>query len=135
MPDPVCISIVLCDQVIEDKTTGKKSLIGLFDKINCGSFPVKHGAMAVIVSLTDVQGTQKVVLRFTRDDPSGVVELVRLEGNVKTASRLDVVDCVFNLIGFPIAAQGKYTIEALSGTGSPLGSRHFQAIPIQKQGG
>jgi len=47
-PAPLGLALVVCDQIIEDKLTHKKSLIGIFNQIATPSFPCRHARMAVL---------------------------------------------------------------------------------------
>src|SRR5436305_596684 len=59
-PKPVPMAIVICDQIIEDRLTGKKTLVGLFNSIAARSFPCTHATMSVFVSLTEGRGKYKL---------------------------------------------------------------------------
>ena len=48
-PTPSGLAIVVCDQIIEDKATSKKSLIGIFNNIASQTFPCRHPALSVFV--------------------------------------------------------------------------------------
>ncbi len=43
-PTPIGLAIVICDQIIEDKLTGKKSLIGIFNQIGNAEFSLPSSA-------------------------------------------------------------------------------------------
>ena len=64
-PTPIGLAIVVCDQIIEDKLTGKKSLIGIFNQIGTNNFPCRHPQMCVFVSLTEGRGQCAARLRIT----------------------------------------------------------------------
>lgn len=124
---PECLAILLCDQVIEDKTTNKKSVIGMFNQIGVRKVPGVQNLMALMISLTDMQGKHKVGFTISHDTPEGTKELTKVEGDVQIDDRLAVVDMVFNLRGFKLPTLGKYTITALA-NGAPLAMRHFQVV-------
>ena len=52
--------VLTCDQVIIDGTSGKKSLIGIFDVIWSHTFPAQHGQMHVYGRISGAPG-QKVL--------------------------------------------------------------------------
>jgi len=39
---PTVLNFAFCDQIIQDTKTGKLSLIGLYDRVNCAHFPMRH---------------------------------------------------------------------------------------------
>ena len=51
------LALILCDTIIEDSVTGKKSLIGLFSQIHAPKLPCIHQSMNILVSVTGGQGT------------------------------------------------------------------------------
>ena len=55
-------ALLVCDMVIEDKTTNKKSLVGLFTHIWAMAFPFAPHKMGVYFSLTDAEGTYEILL-------------------------------------------------------------------------
>ncbi len=55
-PLPVVKAFLVCDQVIQDAQTGKKSLIGVFHEIKAGRFPTVHPELWIYANLTDAHG-------------------------------------------------------------------------------
>jgi hypothetical protein len=53
---PSLISLLLCDQVIVDVRTGKKTIVGLFESINLIEIPSKFGGFTLFVRLADTEG-------------------------------------------------------------------------------
>lgn len=100
---PMGLVLVTCDQIIEDKLTGKKTLVGLFDRVQAAQFPCVHPAMAVLVSLTGARGEFpcEIVCRHT----DGTTVVFSAKGKVKLGDPRQVVDLVFRLNGvhFPKA--------------------------------
>jgi hypothetical protein len=52
---PSVQAFLVCDQVIEDSVTKKKSLIGLFTHLQAVSFPFQHSQMGLYFCLTDAE--------------------------------------------------------------------------------
>jgi hypothetical protein len=121
---PLCVAVILCNDVLEDKRTSNKSLIGLFNAINAPQLPVTHPRMNVIASLTNASGDIPITLSITA--PSGT-EVMKAEGNVPMQDPLAVVDVVFEVNGVPIEELGTYMIDLFSGS-QHLGGRRFQVI-------
>ena len=134
MAHPDCISINLCDYVVEDKRTNNKSLIGLFNQIYAPTFPCIHPNMFVVAALTDIRGEQKIRLEITRDTSEGEKTLVGIGGMIRTESPLDVTDLVFHLQGFPLEAEGRYNVYVKMEDGAILGQRHFNAHTVPSSG-
>jgi len=108
-PAPVGIAIVICDQIIEDKLTGKKSLIGIFNQIATQNFPCRHPQACVFVSLTEGRGQCTAKLRIVHDESEHVV--AEVNGNIQFPDVHLVVELNFNLVGLVFPEPGVYAIE------------------------
>ena len=108
-PAPVGMAIVICDQIIEDKLTGKKSLIGIFNQIATQSFPCRHPQVCVFVSLTEGRGQCAARLRIVHDESDHVV--AEVNGNIQFPDIHMVVELNFNLVGLVFPEPGVYAIE------------------------
>ena len=62
---PSVQAFLVCDQVIEDSVTKKKSLIGLFTHLQAVSFPFQHSQMGLYFCLTDAEGTYHFRLQIS----------------------------------------------------------------------
>lgn len=106
---PSGLAIVVCDQIIEDKLTHKKSLIGIFNNIHAGSFPCRHPQLSVFVSLTEGRGQYNARLRILNEETNEVVTDVK--GPIQFPDVHAVVELVFNLVGLVFPSPGLYSIE------------------------
>lgn len=72
---PVVKSFVIADTVIQDRMSGKWSIIGVFDRIMAPAFPVFH-PIAVYLKLGDAQGRYqiKIELRDSSDRRIAMIE-------------------------------------------------------------
>jgi hypothetical protein len=108
-PIPSGLAIVVCDQIIEDKLTGKKSLIGIFNQIGTQNFPCRHPQVCVFVSLTEGRGQCAARLRIVHDESNHVV--AEVNGNIEFSDVHVVVELNFNLVGLVFPEPGTYSIE------------------------
>lgn len=60
---PLALALILCDQIITDVGTYKKSLIGAFNSVMAEHLPVVFPRMAVYAALTNGQGETTAALR------------------------------------------------------------------------
>jgi hypothetical protein len=127
---PVCVAVVICNEVIEDKRTNNKSLIGIFNAVSAPQLPVTHPRMNVMCSLTNAAGEMPITLVMRA--PSGR-EVMKVEGSVNIQDPLAVIDLVFELNGVPIEELGTYMVDILSRS-HYLGGRRFQVIGQWLQG-
>ena len=61
---PAVKAILICDQIIHEFGTNKKSLIGIFEDIHLPQFPARYPRIAVYVNLTDAHGKYALELRL-----------------------------------------------------------------------
>jgi len=108
-PSPTGLAIVVCDQIIDDKFTNKKSLIGIFNNIGSAKFPCCHPQLCVFVSLTEGRGDCAARLRIVNEDTEEVVADVN--GPIQFPDIHAVVELNFNLVGLVFPKPGLYSIE------------------------
>jgi hypothetical protein len=120
---PTLVSLLICDQVIDDRLSNKKSAIGLFNTVLVPSLPTRIHQLAVMATLTEITGRTPLQLRLMRDEDNSI--LMQTRGHVDAPNPLAMVDLVFAMQGVPIAKAGQYAFELLS-QGDLLGRRRFQ---------
>jgi hypothetical protein len=122
---PSLVSLLVCDQVIDDKLSNKKSAIGLFNSVLVPAVPARIHQLAVMATLTEISGRTPLQLRLMRDEDNSI--LMHTNGHVDAPNPLAMVDLVFAMQGVPIAKAGQYAFELLS-QGELLGRRRFQVV-------
>ena len=126
---PVLVAVLVCDAAVADPTTGKKTLIGIFDRVNIRSFPTQQ-PMSLYVKLTDAEGLYKVEARYVQTN-SGQ-ELARAEGQAQFASRLGSLDFSISLPPLPIPSEGRYEFQIWAND-VYLGGTFIDAAPRSQQ--
>jgi hypothetical protein len=104
-PSPIVLAMVLCDRAIIEQGTNKKTLVGIFHRVNASTFPAPQ-QLFMYVQLTDAQGTYIFridVVDVDRDNILGTVTSNSLE----VPNRLEPFDFVFPLT-MVIPAPGLY---------------------------
>lgn len=106
---PMGLALVLCDTIIEDRMTGKKSLIGMFDRLGSNKFPCIHPHLSVLVSLTSGKGEYpcKIVCQHLDGDTIAF----QGQGEIKMQNPHQVVDIAFNFHGVKFPKPGIYTLQ------------------------
>ncbi len=120
---PTLVSLLICDQVIDDKLSNKKSAIGIFNMILVPKLPTSIHQMAILASVTEISGRAEMELRLMRDFDNEVLFSGR--GAVEAPDPLAVVDLLFAMHGIKIPEEGQFAFELLS-DGELLGRRRFQ---------
>jgi hypothetical protein len=120
---PTLVSFLICDQVIDDKLSNKKSAIGIFNTILVPKVPAVIHQMAILASVTEIAGRAELEIRMVRDSDDLV--LFSGKGHVDAPNPLAIVDLLFAMQGVKIPEAGQYAFEILSGA-ALLGRRRFQ---------
>lgn len=108
---PMAQALLVCDHIIVEQGTNKKSLIGIFNTIASANFPMTHTRMSVFASLTNGRGSLPAMLRFVR--VSDEKEIFSHKGQVEFPDPNQVIELVFNLVNTPFEEPGLYTFELL----------------------
>jgi len=122
---PTLVSFLICDQVIDDRLSNKKSAIGIFNTILVPKVPTSIQQMAILASVTEIAGRAEMEIRLVRDADNQVLFSGR--GAVEAPNPLAVVDLLFGIQGLRIPEAGQYAFELLS-EGEILGRRRFQVL-------
>jgi len=106
---PIVKSFLIADAVLQDRLTGKWSIIGVFDRVMAPSFPVVHPTVALYLRLSDAQGKYKIRVEF-RDDADRRVGLFEgIEIEVKDAGQAIEVGLPTHML--PLEKPGKYQFQ------------------------
>lgn len=123
MPQPPeVLAMILCDQVITDVHSNKKSLIGILDQIETASLPCVVHELHIYLSLTDGHGRLPMTVTCVADD--GGEELFRGDADVEFSDPLQVVELQFIFPNARFPMSGEYRIQ-LSALGQVLRERKF----------
>ena len=106
-PRPEVKAFLLCDYVLHEAGSNKKSLIGIFEQVNSPRFPFRHGRMSVYANLADAHGSYELTLRLVRLQDGKI--LLEAKGmRVQVADPLQVSELGVNLEGIVFEEPGKY---------------------------
>lgn len=104
-PSPVVSAMVLCDVAITEQETNKKTLVGIFHRVNANVFPVSQ-RMSMYVQLTDAQGIYIFRIEVADVDRDSILGMVT-SNPIEVPNRLEPFDFVFPItVGIP--APGLY---------------------------
>ena len=99
---------MVCDAAVKDPSSGKKSLIGIFSRINAGKLPTKRW-MTVYIKLADAEGFYKMEIRFV-ETKSGEI-LGNAQGDVHIRERLLASDFFLDFPPLPIPREGRHEFQ------------------------
>ncbi len=128
-PRPEVNAFLLCDYVLQEAGTNKKSLIGIFENVNSPRFPFRYGRISVYANMTDAHGTYDLGLRLVRlRDGNVVLEAKGLR--IQIADPLAVAEVGVNLEGIVFEEPGKYEF-ALYANDQFLQSKPFRVVRLE----
>ena len=106
---PMGLSLLICDLVIQDKQTNKRTLVGLFDRLFTVKLPCIHPSLTIFVSLTSGHGKYncEIVCRHQETDKVAF----KVKGTLGFQNPLQVVELVFNVQGITFSNEGEYWVE------------------------
>ncbi len=107
-PTPKTNAMLICDYVITERGTNKKSLIGVFENIGATTFPCTHFAMSIYIKLTDAQGIYRFRLELVDLQSAETIGKSEMPEEVNVPSPLSSHELVFNLRGVRFLHPGTY---------------------------
>jgi hypothetical protein len=112
VPPPEVLAMVLCDLVITDADTNKKSLIGLFDRVETTALPCVLSELNLYACLTDGHG--RITMTVACIEASDGEEIFRGQSEVEFIDPLQVVELhfVFPHVAFPREGQYRFQLWA-----------------------
>ncbi len=106
-PIPSVVAMLVCDQVIVEQGTGKKSLIGVFENVNAPAFPTPT-RLAIYAKLVDASGHYDFLIRLVNlKDETKVAEL-KAQANLDPRAPSEFA---INIIGMVLPEPGKYEFQ------------------------
>lgn len=105
------LALLVCDTVITDAMTGKKTLVGIFNSIAAPKFPHVIPQMFVFASLTNLEGETEVKIKLIAGNNDVLFEL---PAKVPFKTPLDTPELFFNLQNFPIKSPGTFELQLLA---------------------
>jgi hypothetical protein len=126
---PICVSVIVCNEIIEDKRTNNKTLVSLFNTIMLPQAPGSHPRMFVMASLTDGRGHWPI--SFVIRAPSGA-EVMRFNAEAQFHDPLAVTDISVEIQGLVFPEAGVYFVDVMAGA-SLLGHRRIMVNVAQPQ--
>jgi len=108
-PIPSVVAMLTCDQIINEEGTNKKSLIGVFSRVNSPHFPFLVSRLAVYVKLVDTVGRYQFLLRLVNLKDESLVADVKIEADVRDPA--GQAELALNMGNLPIPEAGKYEFQ------------------------
>jgi len=128
--EPDVVSLLVCDQIITDRVTGKQSLIGMFSRIHAARFPATQPQLCVHVALTEGRGKTPLLIRIV-DSEESRPPIVRGEGVVDFKDPRAVANLALQFFGLSFPTPGEYRVQLLS-DGTLLREARLQLVQAKR---
>ena len=112
-PIPSIVAMLLCDHVITEAGSNKKTLIGVFDRWQLLKFPERLGTFWIYARLTDAEGKYVFKLRFVYLDEDKFLMEAKTE-EITAADRLASCELALPVPLMPVEKPGRYEIQLLA---------------------
>jgi hypothetical protein len=124
---PQVLAMIICDTVIDDRISNKKSLIGLFDAIATTHLPCVVNELHVFLALTEGYGAMQLKLRCAAAESDN--ELFATESQISFPNPLAVLEINLGFRGCSFPRVGEYRFQ-LFADGTPLCERKFRITRV-----
>lgn len=124
-------AMLVCDYVITEQGTNKKSLIGIFENIASEKFPFIHPALSVYIKLTEARGTYRFLLELVDLKTNTSVGKGQIPRVITIPDPLLSHELVFNLRGLKFDHPGEYEFRIFAGD-HIFGQKTFVVTPFRK---
>ena len=125
---PSVQAFLVCDCVIEDSLTKKKSLIGLFSHLQSVTFPFQHHQLGLYFCITDAEGTYHVEIDLVYVNTDQLVCRASLP-EVVVGDRLQISDFGINIPALLFPAPGRYEFR-LRMNGRMIAQKDFHVVQV-----
>lgn len=125
---PSVQAFLVCDCVIEDSLTKKKSLIGIFTHLQAFSFPFQHQQLGLYFCMTDAEGTYHFDIDLVYVTTDQLVCRAALP-HIVIGDRLQITDFGINIPALVFPAPGRYEFR-LRMDGHVIARKDFNVIQL-----
>ncbi len=124
-PHPVLNALLVCDLTIQDRTSGRMSLIEVLENIYHRKFPARQERLRVYFNVTDAQGTYRLRADLVYLDDLAVLGRYRM--GITLADRTSSGESSFEADGLTFPRPGRYEIR-LYANDRFLGVKAFNVV-------
>ena len=104
---PFALALLVCDSVVVDERSKKKTLVGIFDTVYVAQFPTQHYPVVLYARLTDAEGQYAFRLEYVRVETDELLMSTDIPP-VNLPDRLKIHELVFEPPPIPLTAPGEY---------------------------
>ena len=124
---PIALALLVCDSIITDAHTGKKTLVNLFNTVGATKYPHVIPQFYIFASMTNSNGEQDFKIRLQSTNGDTVCEL---PGKIPFNTPLDAPELIFFIQNLVIKSPGTYDLQIVVND-IPIASRLLTFKQIQ----
>lgn len=109
-PIPSVVAMLVCDSVITEAGTNKKTLVGVFDRWNVRELPTNVSQFWVYTRLTDAEGKYIFQLKFVYLDEDKLLGEAHTS-EISALDRLGFVELAFPVPFLGVEKAGRYEVQ------------------------
>ncbi len=128
---PLLVAALVCDTAVDDPSTGKKSLIGIFSTLHTFEFPTER-PISFYFKLVDAEGDYEIDVRYVQVATGQV--LANAKGGLKSTDRHAQLELHLPFPPVPIPEEGIYEFQIWANNVF-LGSASIKAERFAQQRG
>ncbi|MBE9512455.1 MAG: hypothetical protein IMY77_00105 [Chloroflexi bacterium] len=129
---PFPVALLLCDSVVVDERSKKKTLVGVFDNINAVSFPTTYRPITLYARLTDAEGQYSFRLDYVQVKTDQLLAKAEIP-SLNIPDRLSAYEIMLEPPPIVIPEPGEYEFR-LWANDRYIGRVKFRANKIEKRG-
>ena len=108
-PIPTLLAFIVCDSVIQDAATQKRTLVGVFDQVAAPNAPLQINSLGLYAKLVEGSGPYEIKVRLVNlKDESPVMEIKAAAQWNKPEEPLELG---MNFAGIPVSEFGTYEFQ------------------------
>lgn len=104
---PFLLAILVCDSGTVDRNSGKKTLVGIFDRVIARKFPTSR-LYSVYFKLTDAQGNYRFKVQYAQVKTGNILAEFETRDTLNIKNRLDTFDLLISSPPLLILEAGQY---------------------------
>jgi len=105
---PFLLAILVCDSGTVDLNSGKKTLVGIFDRVWAKEFPTSRW-LSVYFKLSDAEGNYQFKVQYAQVKTGNIIAEVETQDALTIESRLAIFDLLISYPkALPIPEAGQY---------------------------
>lgn len=130
VPVPLVLAFIVCDDIITDELTKKKTIVGAFGNIATSAFPALHPKLALFLELANGHGRVHVDIKLVYASDNS--ETFRIGGDLEFTDPRAVLALCLNFANIVIKKEGEYRFQVYA-NGELLIERRFVASLVKPE--